>query len=75
MMSRMKRSSSPLVSSVPATSTTGRPGRAGTAAPAWRSAGRVFDPRNAGRERARRGLDARDGTGCDHRVGSVGFEM
>ena len=58
----MKRSSSPLVSSVPAIRTTGGPD-----APCTRRAGLallpggVFDPRNARRKRARGGLDARDG--------------
>ena len=73
--SRMKRSSSPLVSSVPAT----RPRVADCAL--YRRAGlallpgSVFDPRHAGRKRARRGSMRAMGAGCDQRVGSVGLEM
>ena len=58
MMSLRKRSSSPLVSSVPTTSTAGGPG--GREPRGRAGAPRVFEARNADRDRARRRLDAGD---------------
>ena len=75
MMSRMKRSSAPLVSSVPTISTTGGPEACGCGAVAPRplpglpaALTPVESVRAAASIRA-------IGTGCDQRVGSVGLEM
>ena len=72
--SRMKRSSSPLVSSVPATRTTGSPDapRSGRTVALCAHRGLA---RGALVDGARRGLDRATGTGCDQRVGSTGLEM
>ena len=70
MRSRMKRSSAPLVSSVPATMTTGGPAGSATAlglGPASILPGPPEAMRAADSMRAL-------GTGCDQRVGGVGFE-
>ena len=74
MMSRMKRSSSPLVSSVPTTSTTGGPlrGAATGVAPAPRG----LVERSTPAESVRAAASMRAiGTGCDQRVGGVGLEI
>ena len=74
--SRMKRSSSPLVSSVPATRTTGGPDAPGTAVPAWRFCRAASSIRVTPVESVRAAASMRAmGAGCDQRVGSVGLEM
>jgi hypothetical protein len=70
MRSRMKRSSTPFVSSVPATMTTGGPAGSATAldiGPASILPGPADAMRAADSMRPL-------GTGCDQRVGGAGFE-
>ncbi len=69
----MYRSSSPFVSSVPATSTTGGPLAASGRISARRPAASSIDTMLAALVRAVASILA-TGTGCDQRVGSVGFE-
>jgi len=73
-ISRMNLSSSPLVSSVPTTSTVGRPElRAASMSRRGRAASSSL---STPVESARAPDSMRAiGTGCDHRVGGVGLEM
>ena len=71
--SRMKRSSSPLVSSVPATITTGWPLAASGLISARRLAAASSATTLGVLVRAAASILA-TGTGCDQRVGSVGFD-
>ena len=74
MMSRMKRSSAPLVSSVPTTSTTGGPEVwvvTGSRLRRATSSSRVTPVETVRAAASMRAI----GTGCDQRVGSVGLEM
>lgn len=74
MMSRMKRSSVPLVSSVPTTNTTGGPEVCAVTGSRLRRA--VSSRRATCVESVRAAASMRPiGTGCDHRVGGVGLEM
>jgi hypothetical protein len=74
MMSRMKRSSVPLVSSVPTTSTTGGPEASAVTGSRLRRA--ASSRRATCVESVRAAASMRAiGTGWDQRVGSVGFEM
>ena len=73
IMSRIKRSSTPLVSSVPTTSTTGGPDVC------WAASARVclvaLSSRVTPVDSVRAAASIRAiGTGCDHRVGKVGLE-
>ncbi len=70
----MKRSSSPLVSSVPATITTGGPLAASGLISARRVAASSSETTLAALVRAAASILATD-TGCDQRVGSVGFDI
>jgi hypothetical protein len=73
MMSRMKRSSAPLVSSVPTTRTTGGPDVCAVAGSRLRRA--VSSRRATCVESVRAAASIRAiGTGCDQRVGKVGLE-